>query len=102
MSEEEGAKFAERMGTLFVEASAKTSVGVHEAFQEVVTRVRPFLLLSLRIPALNGSSFERLDYRHADPVAIPTGQESDGRRPSQPDTVDAWRYGQANLRSGSS
>ncbi|KAG8988443.1 hypothetical protein FRB94_000699 [Tulasnella sp. JGI-2019a] len=39
VSEDEGAKFAERMGTLFVEASAKTSVGVHEAFQEVVTRI---------------------------------------------------------------
>ncbi|KAG8851014.1 hypothetical protein FRB96_009496 [Tulasnella sp. 330] len=39
VSVEEGAKFAERMGTLFVEASAKTSVGVHEAFQEVVTQI---------------------------------------------------------------
>jgi len=39
VSEDEGRKFAERMGTAFVEASAKTSVGVHQAFQEVVTRI---------------------------------------------------------------
>jgi len=37
--EDEGRMFAERMGTLFVEASAKTSVGVHTAFQDVVSRI---------------------------------------------------------------
>lgn len=36
---EEGKAFAERMGSLFVEASAKTAVGVEEAFTEVVTRI---------------------------------------------------------------
>jgi len=35
----EGAAFAERMGSLFIEASAKTAVGVREAFQEVVTKI---------------------------------------------------------------
>jgi len=39
VSEEEGRRFAERMGTLFVEASAKTSVGVNEAFKDVVSRI---------------------------------------------------------------
>jgi len=39
VSEEEGRAFAERMGTLFVEASAKTSIGVNEAFREVVERI---------------------------------------------------------------
>ncbi|KAG8892609.1 hypothetical protein FRB99_002588 [Tulasnella sp. 403] len=39
VTEEEGHKFAERMGTLFVEASAKTSVGVNEAFQDVVRQI---------------------------------------------------------------
>ncbi|KAL5522020.1 hypothetical protein ACEPAF_1876 [Sanghuangporus sanghuang] len=36
---EEGKAFAERMRSLFVEASAKTAVGVEEAFTEVVTRI---------------------------------------------------------------
>ena len=35
----EGAAFAARMGCLFVEASAKTAVGVTEAFNEVVERI---------------------------------------------------------------
>ncbi|KAI5121543.1 hypothetical protein M0805_002602 [Coniferiporia weirii] len=35
----EGAAFAERMGSLFVEASAKTAIGVREAFTDVVARI---------------------------------------------------------------
>ncbi|KAI9451794.1 ras-domain-containing protein, partial [Lactarius psammicola] len=35
----EGASFAQRTGCLFVEASAKTAVGVTEAFSDVVTRI---------------------------------------------------------------
>jgi Ras-related protein Rab-18 len=35
----EGAAFAARTGCLFVEASAKTAVGVTEAFDDVVTRI---------------------------------------------------------------
>jgi len=35
----EGAAFAQRMGCLFVEASAKTAVGVAEAFSDVVDRI---------------------------------------------------------------
>ncbi|KAG8871483.1 hypothetical protein FRB97_008646 [Tulasnella sp. 331] len=38
VSEEEGATFAEKMGTRFVEASAKTSEGVREAFREIVAK----------------------------------------------------------------
>ncbi|KII84811.1 hypothetical protein PLICRDRAFT_45617 [Plicaturopsis crispa FD-325 SS-3] len=34
-----GAAFAERMDSLFIEASAKTAVGVREAFQEVVEKI---------------------------------------------------------------
>lgn len=34
-----GRKFAESQGCLFVEASAKTNVGVREAFLEVVEKV---------------------------------------------------------------
>ncbi|ORY32240.1 small GTPase superfamily [Naematelia encephala] len=36
---EEGRAFAHRMGTLFIECSAKTKVGVEEAFKELVARV---------------------------------------------------------------
>jgi len=39
VSEEEGRQFAARMGTLFVEASAKTNVGVDAAFKEVVQQI---------------------------------------------------------------
>jgi Ras-related protein Rab-18 len=35
----EGAAFAARTGCLFVEASAKTAVGVTEAFDDVVARI---------------------------------------------------------------
>ncbi|KAI0919836.1 hypothetical protein AcW1_003016 [Taiwanofungus camphoratus] len=35
----EGQRFAERMSSLFIEASAKTAVGVSEAFQEVVEKI---------------------------------------------------------------
>ncbi|KAG7450106.1 ras-domain-containing protein [Guyanagaster necrorhizus] len=39
VSTAEGRVFAERIGSLFVEASAKTSIGVNEAFTEVVERI---------------------------------------------------------------
>ncbi|SJL06324.1 related to Ras-related protein Rab-18-B [Armillaria ostoyae] len=39
VSTAEGRAFAERIGSLFVEASAKTSIGVNEAFTEVVERI---------------------------------------------------------------
>lgn len=35
----DGQRFAERMGSLFMEASAKTATGVREAFQEVVEKI---------------------------------------------------------------
>lgn len=35
----EGQAFATRMSSLFIEASAKTSVGVSQAFQEVVENI---------------------------------------------------------------
>ena len=35
----EGQQFANRMNSLFIEASAKTAVGVREAFQELVEKI---------------------------------------------------------------
>ncbi|KAG5641005.1 hypothetical protein DXG03_006388 [Asterophora parasitica] len=39
VSTAEGETFAKRMSSLFIEASAKTSIGVNEAFQEVVEKI---------------------------------------------------------------
>ena len=39
ISHTEGQAFATRMGALFVEASAKTAVGVQDAFRDVVERI---------------------------------------------------------------
>ncbi|CAE6475460.1 unnamed protein product [Rhizoctonia solani] len=39
VSTEEGKAFAERMGTLFVECSAKTKVGVQDTFRELVEKI---------------------------------------------------------------
>jgi len=40
---EEGQAFADRMGTLFVECSAKTNIGVGDIFEDLVRKVRTFL-----------------------------------------------------------
>lgn len=39
VTEAEGREFADKMGTLFVEASAKTAIGVRETFLELVDKV---------------------------------------------------------------
>ncbi|KAF9504474.1 hypothetical protein BS47DRAFT_1334604 [Hydnum rufescens UP504] len=39
VSQEEGRMFADRMGTLFLEASAKTAVGVRQAFVDLVEKI---------------------------------------------------------------
>ncbi|GLB42933.1 putative rab subfamily of small GTPases [Lyophyllum shimeji] len=39
VSTAEGQAFAKRMSSLFIEASAKTAIGVNEAFQEVVEKI---------------------------------------------------------------
>lgn len=39
MSTAEAERFATRMSSLFIETSAKTSIGVREAFQEVVEKI---------------------------------------------------------------
>jgi len=39
VSRKEGEAFARKMGTLFIEASAKTKTGVKDAFIEVVRKV---------------------------------------------------------------
>jgi Ras-related protein Rab-18 len=53
VSTEEGQKFAKRMGTLFVECSAKTNVGVVDIFEDLVKKVglnddRSDLVLTIR------------------------------------------------------
>ncbi|EEB97171.1 hypothetical protein MPER_03561, partial [Moniliophthora perniciosa FA553] len=62
----EGAAFATRMNSLFIEASAKTAVNVKETFQEVVERI-------LDTPELWGDG--------------PQGQRTDGGRGGVPGGV---------------
>jgi Ras-related protein Rab-18 len=39
VAKKEGENLAKQMGTLFIETSAKTTMGVHDAFEEVVQKV---------------------------------------------------------------
>ena len=39
VTKKEGEAFAKKMGTLFIETSAKTTVGVRDAFVEVVRKI---------------------------------------------------------------
>ncbi|KAF8530046.1 ras-domain-containing protein [Hysterangium stoloniferum] len=45
VSEAEGRKFAESQGSLFLEVSAKTNIGVREAFLEVVEKVGKLVII---------------------------------------------------------
>lgn len=54
VSFDEGQAFADRMGTLFVECSAKTNVGVVDIFQDLVRQVSPRLVDLCRMPAVRG------------------------------------------------
>ncbi|ORX36054.1 ras-domain-containing protein [Kockovaella imperatae] len=65
---DEGKTFAERMGTLFIECSAKTRVGVMEAFQELVMRI-------LDTPSLWNRNSNGI---RADNGTIQPGNESSG------------------------
>ncbi len=60
MPTSEGAAFAARTGCLFVEASAKTAVGVTEAFNDVVVRI-------IDTPSL---------WREEKPKSSPTGRSA--------------------------
>jgi hypothetical protein len=52
VTREEGAAFAKRHGMLFIEVSAKTRVGVQQAFDELVEKVRSCSQLSLLCVAI--------------------------------------------------
>jgi len=39
VSHEDGLEFAREFGTLFIECSAKTKVGIEQAFDEVVSKI---------------------------------------------------------------
>lgn len=65
VGKEEGAEFARKMGCLFVECSAKTKVGVEEAFSDLVLRIieTPSLWSKnpRHAPVRNPGSFGRQD-----------------------------------------
>ncbi len=46
MTRKEAEAFARSKGMIFLECSAKTRVGIQQAFNEVVHKVRPALILS--------------------------------------------------------
>ena len=69
MSTSEGQAFATRMNALFVEASAKTAVGVQDAFQSVAERI-------LDTPELwetQESRDEGVDLREGPPPVVQSG-----------------------------
>ncbi|KAG8831220.1 hypothetical protein FRC18_006948 [Serendipita sp. 400] len=49
VTEDEGRKFAERTGCLFVEASAKTNVGVRDVFHELVQKASMIIIVDLAV-----------------------------------------------------
>ncbi|KAI0300611.1 ras-domain-containing protein [Multifurca ochricompacta] len=64
---EEGKAFAQLTGCLFVEASAKTAVGVTEAFNDVVTRI-------IDTPSLWGEENPKASSKAAKAAAASTGR----------------------------
>ena len=44
MTRDEGSELARSLGTMFFECSAKTKVGVQNAFEELLLKVFPILL----------------------------------------------------------
>ena len=50
MTYKDGAAMAQKLQTLFVECSAKTKVGVQEAFEELVQKVKILLCLAISFP----------------------------------------------------
>ena len=53
VSREDGKRFAQKHHMLFIEASAKTSEGVQDAFTELVTKVHLYQLHRLPTTSLN-------------------------------------------------
>jgi Ras-related protein Rab-18 len=89
VSTAEAQAFADRMGSLFVEASAKTSVGVREAFRTVVERI-------IDTPALWGAATKAGGARKAkarnEPVTASGG--------SMPGTIDLSGEGEEASAGG--
>lgn len=73
MSTAEGAAFAERMGSLFVEASAKTAVGVQEAFTDGVSRILDTPELWAPVSSVTPDSHTRNKERAPQAQSMPGG-----------------------------
>ena len=81
MPTSEGAAFAARTGCLFVEASAKTAVGVTEAFNDVVTRI-------IDTPSLWNEEKPKSSGRTAAAAATTTSGPRRDRAESMPGNID--------------
>jgi len=82
VSTEEAQAFADRMGSLFIEASAKTAVGVREAFRTVVERI-------IDTPELWGAAANKAGAKSTRPVA-----EAEGTMPGMIDLTHDGQGGQ--------
>ena len=78
----EGASFAQRTGCLFVEASAKTAVGVTEAFSDVVARI-------IDTPALWGEEKPKASSSKARAAGSAPGPHATGSMPGNIDLSQA-------------
>ncbi len=79
MPASEGQAFATRMNALFVEASAKTAVGVQEAFRDVVERIldTPELWQSNIGPRKGNGGVQASGTREGMPGSIDLSKEPD-------------------------
>jgi Ras-related protein Rab-18 len=71
VSTTDGREFAERQGALFVEASAKTAVGVSEAFEDVVRRIIDTPALWDTAPAVGAAGKDKLSARSSSSKPMP-------------------------------
>ena len=51
VSKEEGVAFARKHAMMYIECSAKTKLGIQQAFEELVQKVRGIVLLSPPFPS---------------------------------------------------
>jgi Ras-related protein Rab-18 len=71
VSTTDGREFAERQGALFVEASAKTAVGVSEAFEDVVRRIIDTPALWDTAPAVGVAGKDKMSARSSSSKPMP-------------------------------
>ena len=95
MPTSEAAAFAGRAGCLFVEASAKTAVGVTEAFNDVVTRI-------IDTPSLWNEEAEKPTRTSSAPAPRPAANATTTARASMPGNIDLSQVQDEEVSGGCS